>query len=60
MNESFGKIENLFDKIPSLKTESSSDNTSQLYYDYNIKRNIEIHDNFNNYTQIYEIKIVNS
>jgi hypothetical protein len=28
MNESFGKIENLFDKIPSLKTESSFDNTS--------------------------------
>ena len=60
MNESFGKIENLFDKIPSLKTESSFDNTSQLFYDYNIKRNIEKYDYFNNYTRIDEIKIVNS
>ncbi len=44
INESFGKIENLFNKIPSLETESSSDNTAYLYYDYNIKRNIETYD----------------
>ena len=60
MNESFGKIENLFNKIPSLKIESGSDNTSQLYYDYTIKRNIEKYDYFNDYTRIDEIKIVNS
>ena len=44
MNESFGKIENLFNKLSSLETDSSSDNTSQLYYDYNIMRNIETYD----------------
>ncbi len=44
MNESFVKIENLFLKIPSMKIEKSSDNASQLYFDYNIKRNFEKYD----------------
>ena len=60
MNESFAKIENLFNEIASLNTESISNNTSQLYYDYNIKRNIEKYDFFNNYERIDEIKIANS
>ena len=60
MNESFGKIENLFNEIPSLITESSSNNTSQLFYDYNIKRNIEKYDYFNEYDYIDQIKIANS
>ncbi len=44
INESFVKVQSLFKKIPSLETESSSDNNSQLFYDYNIKRNIETYD----------------
>ena len=40
INESFGKIENLFNEILSLETELNSDNNEYLYYDYNIKRNI--------------------
>ena len=44
MNESFDKIENLFNKIPSLKEESITYDTSQLYFDYNIKRNIVKYD----------------
>ncbi len=59
-NESFGKIENFFNKIPSLEIESSSDNNSYLFYDYNIKRNIEIYDQFNDYERIDQVKIVNS
>jgi hypothetical protein len=41
LNENFGKIENLFNKIPAL---SSPLNNSILYYDYNIDRDIETYD----------------
>ncbi len=44
INESFGKVESLINNIPSLETELNSDNNEQLYYDYNIKRNLEKYD----------------
>ncbi len=44
INESLEKIKKLFSEIPSPKTESIFDNTSQLFFDYNIKRNIEKYD----------------
>ena len=44
INESFGKVESLINNIPSLETELNSDNNEQIYYDYNIKRNIEKYD----------------
>ncbi len=44
INEGFGKIENLFNEIPSLEIELNSDNNEQLYYDYNFKRNLEKYD----------------
>ncbi len=60
MNESFEKIENLFNKIPSTEIETSPDSASQLIYDYNIKRKIETYDKFNDYVRIDQIKIANS
>ena len=62
INESFGKVENLLNKIPLLEKEFStnSDNTAQLYYDYTIKRNIVTYDKFNDYVRIDQIKIPNS
>ncbi len=44
INESFGKVESLINNIPSLETELNSDNNEQLYYDYNIMRNLEKYD----------------
>ncbi len=44
INESFGKVESLINNIPSLETELNSDNNEQLYYDYNINRNLENYD----------------
>ena len=39
---------------------SDNSNTAQLFYDYNIKRNLEKYDYFNDYERIDEIKIANS
>ncbi len=44
INDGFGKLEYLFNQIPTLEKESSFDHTAQLYYDYNIMRNIEKYD----------------
>ncbi len=44
INESFGIIENFFNKTPQLEIDSSSDNTAQLIYDYNLIRNIDEYD----------------